>query len=772
MNRRASATASDDTAADPGAGYQGTIGRTLQESTPWWPEPTRAPAGAPDVVVILLDDLGFSDFGCCGAEIRTPNIDALAAGGLRFSNYTTVPMCTPARAALLTGKNPHAVGAGWLTFNAPGYPGYQAGAISRDAPTIAELLRACGYSTYAAGKWHNTPDYHVGPSSDRGSWPLARGFDRFYGFIGGETHYFAPAQLICDNAIIDRDVYAPDYYCSDDWTDAAVSWLKAHVSATPDKPFLLYLPYNAPHAPLQARASDLERYAGAYDVGWDAARAARVTRQKAMGLISREWDYAPRSPGVPAWDALDSDRRRLYARYMELYAAIVDNVDQNVGRVVDTLRALGRLDNTLILVTSDNGANGIGGVDGAVNNLAKRLARSEDPELVRRTLADNRLGAADTWPAYPLGWTDVSSAPFRLYKTTTMNGGIRVPLIAHWPKGVGDPGAIRGQWVHVTDVVPTLLEVLGASYPDRFAGHRTRGLDGVSFREMLASGRAASRRSRQHYELAGNRGYIADGYKIVSLQPPGKPMDLDNWMLFDIERDATEVHDLAAAQPAKVAELVTAFDADAHANYVYPLDNRGVHRSLTVPPFLEDDVNRARTFYPGAGTAALGVVGPLIADRDYRLRCNFTHAEGDEGVVFAIGDPLAGMALFVREGRATLVYCGGTGSESSQAFDLSRGNVAFELLHRALGERRGVGRIVIDGREAGTLDMSPTTILGIGVGEGLDIGCDRKQQVTPRYSRADTFPYTGTVQYVAIEPGPHPPDSYANRRERDAQRGG
>jgi arylsulfatase len=289
---------------------------------------------------------------------------------------------------------------------------------------------------------------------------------------------------------------------------------------------------------------------------------------------------------------------------------------------------------------------------------------------------------------------------------------------------------------------------------------------------MLASGRAASRRSRQHYELAGNRGYIADGYKIVSLQPPGKPMDLDNWMLFDIERDATEVHDLAAAQPAKVAELVTAFDADAHANYVYPLDNRGVHRSLTVPPFLEDDVNRARTFYPGAGTAALGVVGPLIADRDYRLRCNFTHAEGDEGVVFAIGDPLAGMALFVREGRATLVYCGGTGSESSQAFDLSRGNVAFELLHRALGERRGVGRIVIDGREAGTLDMSPTTILGIGVGEGLDIGCDRKQQVTPRYSRADTFPYTGTVQYVAIEPGPHPPDSYANRRERDAQRGG
>jgi len=262
-----------------------------------------------------------------------------------------------------------------------------------------------------------------------------------------------------------------------------------------------------------------------------------------------------------------------------------------------------------------------------------------------------------------------------------------VPLIAHWPKGIGDPGAIRDQWVHVTDVVPTLLEVLGEPYPDQFAGHRTRGLDGVSFRAMLATRQAAVRRSRQHYELAGNRGYIANGYKIVSLQPPGKPMDLDNWMLFDIGRDATEVHDLAAAQPAKLAELVAAFDADARANYVYPLDNRGVHRSLTVPPFLEDDVNRARTFYPGAGTAALGVVAPLIADRDYRLRCGFKHAEGDEGVVFAIGDPLAGMALFVRGGRATLVYRGGTGNESLQSFDLPRGSVAFELRHRALGER-------------------------------------------------------------------------------------
>jgi arylsulfatase len=234
-------------------------------------------------------------------------------------------------------------------------------------------------------------------------------------------------------------------------------------------------------------------------------------------------------------------------------------------------------------------------------------------------------------------------------------------------------------------------------------------------------------------------------------------MDLDNWMLFDLERDATEVHDLAAAHTAKLADLVAAFDADAHANYVYPLDNRGVPRSRTVPPFLEDDVNRPRTFYPGAGTAALGIVAPLIADRDYRLRCHLSHAANDEGVVFAIGDPLAGMALFVRDRRGTFVYRGGSGTETFLEFDLPDGRIAFELQHRAIGARKGTGAINIDGRRVGTLDMSPTTILGLGVGEGLDIGCDRRLHVTPRYGRDDTFPYTGTVEHVAIEPGPHPP---------------
>jgi hypothetical protein len=455
---------------------------------------------------------------------------------------------------------------------------------------------------------------------------------------------------------------------------------------------------------------------------------------------------------------------------MELYAAIVDNIDQNVGRLLAFLAATGRLDNTLIVVTSDNGANGIGGVEGAVNNLSKRLTRTEDPAMVKRMLESDRIGAVETWPTYPLGWTDVSSSPFRLYKTTTMNGGIRVPLIVQWPRGIPDPGSIRHAWVHVTDTVPTLLDILGLAYPHQHNGYRTRTLDGVSYRAALQRADAPTGRSHQHYELAGNRGYIRNGWKIVSLQPPGKPMDLDNWMLFNLENDETEVHDLAATHRQKLAEMVAAFDHDAAANYVYPLDNRDVRRSLTMAPFLEASYMQARTFYPGAGTAAIAIVAPLIADRDYRLSCEFTYDGSDEGVIFALGDPILGMALFARSGSVDFVYNGGQREPvTCERLPVRVGANRFELDHRARGARRGEGSIIVNGTAAASVDMSPTTILGLGVGEGLDVGCDRRLHVVDDYGGAGACRYTGRVDHVRIEPGPHPADSYANRPERLAQ---
>lgn len=754
---------------DPAAGWQGRIGRTLQDSTPWWAPRPGAPAGAPDIVVFLLDDLGFSDFGCFGAEIRTAAIDRMARRGLRLANYTTVPMCTPARAAFLTGKNPHAVGCGWLTFNDPGFPGYRGGEMTRDTPTLAEILRTNGYSTYMVGKWHNTPEHATTSSSDRSSWPLARGFDRFYGFLGGETHYFAPSQLVEDNALLDHDGYRDGYYCTDDWTDKAIAMVKEHASSSPRRPFFLYFAHNAPHAPLHAKEDDLARYRGAYDAGWDAVRESRVRRQVEEGIFAQAPALAPHSPNVPRWDDVEADRRDLMARYMELYAAIVDNIDQNVGRLLDTLETLGRLDNTLLLITSDNGANGIGGPDGAANNLAKRLTNSEDRDWVRRCFDAGALGGSASWPAYPLGWTDVSAAPYRMYKTTTMNGGIRVPLVMQWPARWKEGGRVLQDWVHVTDLAPTILDLVGIAAPAEHAGYRTRPQDGISMKDTLDRG-APSRRTAQHYELAGNRGYIAEGWKIVSLQPPGTPIDLDNWMLFDLASDPTETHDLARERPDKLAELVAAFDREAVANRVYPLDNRGVRRSLTVPPYLEDTLDEVRTFHPGTGTAPVAVVAPMVADRSYRLTCAFDWQPGASGVIFALGDPIFGLSLYARGGMVHFHYHGAP-DRGVDARDLpvAPGRNEFVLDYTATGARRGAGVLRLAGREVAALDLSPTIILGISAGEGLDVGCDRRLHVTD-YGGDGSCPYSGSVHFVRIEPGAQAPDSYANRPERLSQR--
>ena len=359
---------------DPAHGHQAQIGKTLKQSKPWW-RPARGERAGPNIVFVLLDDLGFSDFGCYGGEIRTPNIDALAAGGLRYVQYTTVPMCTPARAALMTGKNPHSVGCGWLTHANPGYPGYQAGEISADAPTVPELLREAGYATYGVGKWHNTPDYRVTPGGDRSSWPLQRGFDRYYGFLGAETNFFSPGHLIEGNEFVQIDEYTKDYYTTDDWTARAIRYLRDHASGDPAQPFYLYVAHNAPHVPLQARPEEIASYDGVYDGGWDAVREARFAQQKAMGLVPPQWRLGAGSPGVPSWESVPDAARPLMAYYMQIFAAMVEGIDRSVGALVAELKRLGQFDNTLFVITSDNGASSIGGPEGAANIFEKRVTK-------------------------------------------------------------------------------------------------------------------------------------------------------------------------------------------------------------------------------------------------------------------------------------------------------------------------------------------------------------------------------------------------------------
>lgn len=744
--------------------FGGRIGKTLRTSEPWWPAPKQARDGAPNIVVILLDDLGFSDLGCYGSEIHTPNIDALASNGLRFTNYTTVPMCTPARAALLTGKNPHSVGCGWLTHNHAGYPGYQAGEIASDVPTMPEILLANGYATYAVGKWHNTADYNVTPSGSRASWPIQRGFEHFYGFLFAETNYFAPGHLVNDNTFVEVDDYRPDYYASDDWTDKAVGWLKSHASSTPSKPFFLYVAHNSPHIPLHAKVADLRRYSGRYDAGWAELRESRYNRQVELGVIPADWNLPPPTGDIPVWNSLSADRRRVNARYMELYAAMVDNVDQNVGRVVACLRETGSLENTIIMITSDNGATAVGGVDGAANIFERRISKKEDPELALQMLNNDSLGGIDSYPVYPVGWGNVSNTPFRYYKRTPMNGGIRVPNVVHWPARIGAPGALRGAWIHVTDILPTLLDCAGIASPSELSER----LDGQSFAAMLGDASSPSVRRRQHYELEGNRGYIRDNWKIVSLQPPGKAIDLANWMLFDLANDPTECVDLAAQQPGIVFELIAEFEADAESNSVYPLDNRDSRRMLTLPPFLEAASNLPRVFYPGSTTVPAAVVSTLIADRDYILECEFSHASGQMGVLVAIGNSLGGLSLYVQDDAIWLAFAGGGRNRATGGTGVLQANNIVALKHTAHGARQGTGQLLLNGELVGAnLDLSPTIVQLAG--EGLDVGCDRRVKVGKRYASHGAFPYTGSIFQVSLTPGQQAAGSLANRLERQSQ---
>ncbi len=742
-------------AGDPGAAFAGRIGRTLAESMPHWPTPNRAPAGSPNIIVILLDDLGFSDFGCYGGEIDTPNIDRLAAGGLRFTGYTTVPMCTPARAALLTGKNPHSVGCGWLTHNDPGYPGYR-GEMSKDAPTMAELLRAQGWSTLAAGKWHNTYDRNLHAGGDTSSWPLQRGFDRFYGFMGAETNYHQPDRMMEGNQLAPVDNYPQGYFAPDDYTGRAIGWLAEHRASAPAKPFFLYLAFQTPHTPLQARPSDLAKYRGRFDAGWDALRAARFERQRAMGLIEPNAQLPPRNPGVPAWDDLPAEQRALFARYMECYAGLVDNADQNIGRLLDFLTRSGQLDNTLILITSDNGANSIGGPTGVMNLHDRRQGFGEDPATVQRLLQADRVGSDDTYAAYPSGWTQVSNTPYRYYKRTPMAGGIRVPFVAHWPRGVAERGAMRAQWIHVTDVLPTILGVTGGSYPAAFNGYRTRQMDGTSFAAMLNDGAAPPQRERQYYELQGNRGYISGSWKIVSLQPPTPTMDLDNWMLFDIANDPTEIHDLAAMQSQVLRRLIAEFEVEATANYVYPIDNRDDRRAITLPPHELADASTPRDFYRVGASTPTVVVSPLIADRSFVLTAWFDWQPGQEGVIVALGDRFAGMTAFVMEGALHFVYQLWSRPIELVPMPLQAGAQHVVLDYHALGDRKGQGTFTMNGQVMhAQVDLSPTLVrLPSG---GLSVGLNRRQAVSARYADRGTFRYTGAIDHVRIEPGPQAP---------------
>jgi arylsulfatase len=726
--------------------FKGRIGRTVYESKPHWPEQKRPRDGAPNILIILFDDVGFAHFGCYGSSIETPNIDRLAAGGLRYTNFHTTALCSPTRAALLTGRNHHSVGMRGLANWNTGFPNCT-GSVSKSAGTLAEVLGPLGYSTFAVGKWHLTPMEETSAAGPFDQWPLARGFDRFYGFLQGETDQFAP-ELYCDNRPVDPP-RTPEagYHLTEDLIDQACAMIRSQKSAVPEKPFLTYLCFGACHAPHQAPQPFLDKYRGRFDAGWDAVRQQWFERQKALGIIPRDTELAPRNPGVEPWDTLPVLQQKLACRLQEAFAAFLDHTDQQIGRLIAFLTEIGELDNTLILLMSDNGASQEGGPIGVIDTFKYFNGIPETMEEIAARMDD--IGGRHSNANYPWGWAQVGNTPGKRYKQNTHGGGIRDPLIAHWPKGIADRGGIRDQFHHVTDIAPTVLEIVGASMPETIKGAPQMPVAGVSLAYSFPAAAKAepSRKGAQYFEMWGHRGIWADGWKAVAFHPPGKPWEEDRWELYHLAKDFSECRDLAAAEPAKLRQMVDLWWAEAGRNGVLPLDDRRAELWRASPRgFLPRNRSRYVLYPPVAHMS--GEVSPPLGNRSFTATAELERpAATSEGVIFALGSGHNGMAFYVLKDRLVFDYNLFTAHHkavSSRPLPVGACTVSVALEKR--GES-GRATIAIDGKPCGSVEIP--RILRMISANGMDAGRDAGSAVSDDYQAP--FDFQGRIRRLMFE---------------------
>ncbi|MEV0077968.1 arylsulfatase [Nocardia neocaledoniensis] len=768
--------------------FGGSVGRTAADSTPEWTAPPTAPRGAPNIVVVLVDDMGYSDIGPFGSEIETPTLDRLAANGVRLSNYHTTPLCSPSRAALLTGINSHRAGFGFVANADPGYPGLRL-ELADDVLTLPEILRANGYATYAVGKWHLVRDATMNPAAHRDSWPTQRGFDRYYGSLEGLNSFYYPNQLVSDSSVVDVEEYPEGYYLTDDLTDKALSYIKDLRAHDATKPFFLYFAHVAMHGPLQAKAADQAKYRGKYAEGWDELRRRRFAEQLAQGLFPPGTEQKPRNtePGYEAaeWDSLSADEQRRYAKYMEVYAGMVDSIDQSLGRIVDLLDELGELDDTIIVFTSDNGGTAEGGPEGTRSYFAE-FAHIDDPDWIGDVPHDEDLiGTAKLGVHYPRGWGQASNTPFRFYKGQTFAGGVRVPLVVSWPKGLprgdGDSG-IRHEYAYVTDLAPTLLDLAGLARPTVRNGLPAKDFDGVSAAALLRDPAAPTAHTEQYSEMTGHRGYYRDGWKLLSLHERDADIDAPNWQLFDVRADPTELHDLSERYPEKAAELAAAWDESAWANTVFPL--------LTRADLFRRRPEEARfaapvRLLPGTPTLERYRSQRLIAYRDFTITAELSgsrpaglgerapahvgYLPGDEGVLVAHGDPLGGYLLYIEDGEVVFGL-NSYGRYDSVGVPLPAGTREITVRATVRPRLRWDFVVEVDGTPLAEL-TDQVQLVGMAPWTGISVGVDARGPVSwDLRERRGPFRYTGALRAVTYTPGPiQVPTATIDAVEREAE---
>lgn len=722
MNETVNETAADD--------FQGKIGRTYRVSTPYWPAPRDKQAGVPNIVFIVLDDVGFSDIGCYGSEISTPNIDALASGGVRYNNFHVTAMCSPTRACLLTGRNAHAVGVGIIAEWSGGYPGYQ-GRITRKAATIPEVLREYGYTSHAVGKWHLTHSEHYGPAGPHQDWPLGRGFSTWYGFHGALTDQWNP-ELYQDNAPI-KHLAGAGYHLSEDLVRHSIRKVRDHVgTSSAGDPFLLYLAFGACHWPHHVPREHIQKYRNRYDRGWDALRAARLARQIALGIVPPETVLAPRNAGVEKWSRLGSETRRLMVRQQEIYAAFLEHTDQQIGRLVSYLKSIDQFDNTLIVLLSDNGASPEGGKTGAFN-LRKHMIYAPETEEVGREHLE-KLGSEYAFNHYCTGWAQVSNTPLKWYKKGNHGGGIRAPLIVQWPAGIKRVGRVARQYHHVVDIAPTIYELLKVEPPQEYRGVPQIPIHGTSLAYTFDHPDQPTRKKTQYFELLGDRAIWHEGWKAVVRHAKGADFDADVWELYQLENDFSETDELASRYPDKLEAMKSLWWAEAEKFGVLPLDDREWERSAD-RPWVTAVISRY-VFLPNMARVDR-LLAPNVTDRSFSISADLDIPEnGCEGVLLAWGSRFGGLVLYVVDSKPVFEYVYDEKARYCLQGEaaLRPGRCSVSVQFKRTEKLSARAQLEVDGACVDSIDI-PRTWPAHGIASGISCGSDEGAPVSDRYKR-------------------------------------
>jgi arylsulfatase len=755
-----------------GQAFPGVIGRTTDESSPAWPRPLRAAAGAPNVLCVVLDDTGFGQLGCYGSPIATPNLDALAAGGLLYTNMHTTALCSPSRSCIITGRNHHANATAAVNELATGYPGYN-GSIPFENGFLPEMLQRHGYSTYMVGKYHLLPSEFESAAGPFDRWPLGRGFERFYGFLGGDTSQWYP-DLVYDNHQVAPPRSPEDgYHLTEDLADKAIEFIADARQVAPDKPFYLHFCTGATHAPHHVPRQWADRYAGQFDDGWDAYRDRVFARQQELGVMPADAELSRHDPDVPAWESLPPDARRLAARMMEVFAGFLSHTDHQIGRLLDFLKETGEFDNTLIMVVSDNGASAEGGPTGTTNEL--QFFNNAPEPLEDSIRAIGELGGPTTFNHYPWGWTWAGNTPFRRWKRETYRGGACDPFLVSWPAGIKARGEVRGQYAHLIDMVPTVLDVLRIEPPAAIRGVPQSPIHGVSFAHTFDDPAAPTRHRTQYFEMFGHRAIDHDGWRAVcpwpgpSFAEAGQPFgalitaagltDLDarHWELYHVAHDPAENHNLASQHRDKLIELIARWYVEAGKYNVLPVDGSAVPRLLVERPQIAAARNRY-TYRPGTQTVPFAV-GPKVLNRPHAITAEVDiPAGGAEGVLLCQGTGVGGWTFYVADGKLHYVHNyvrrARYGVSSPGLVPAGRHQLRFEFEPTGKPDfsqgkgAPGRAQLYIDGQLVAQAEIPVTTPVAFNPG-GLTCGASPGLPVTPDY-RAP-FRFTGTLHSVTVD---------------------